>query len=127
MAKSYSVTSAGISAAEDRAHRMRVYFIAMSLRVACVASLFFVRGWWVVLVAIGTIILPYYAVMIANAVRNDQGVSPEAPAPKALGPAPSDAADDAERSDPASRVIVVDSPAERRPSPVPETSGPEAS
>src|SRR5690554_4860116 len=70
MAKSYSVTSAGVNPAEDRAHRMRMYFIAMSLRVACVASLFWVRGWWVLLAAAGAVLLPWFAVMVGNAVAH---------------------------------------------------------
>ncbi|RGE17946.1 DUF3099 domain-containing protein [Leucobacter sp. wl10] len=81
MAKSYSVTSAGVNPAEDRAHRMRMYFIAMSLRVACVASLFWVRGWWIVLAAAGAVFLPWFAVMVGNAVAHGGGEAPEAPDP----------------------------------------------
>ncbi|MGO1538566.1 MAG: DUF3099 domain-containing protein [Leucobacter sp.] len=114
MAKSYSVTSAGVSAAEDRAHRMRVYFIAMTLRLLCVASLFFVRGWWVLLVGAGAVLLPYYAVMIANAVAHNNGSAPDAPAPRELeGAADNDASAQTESTS-SETLIVVDSPAERR-------------
>lgn len=114
MAKSYSVTSAGVSAAEDRAHRMRVYFIAMTLRLLCVASLFFVRGWWVLLVGAGAVLLPYYAVMIANAVAHNNGRAPDAPAPRELeGKADNDASAET-KSTGSQPLIVVDSPVERR-------------
>ena len=68
MSEQYSVTSAGVTPAEDRARRMRMYFIAMSLRVVCIASLFWVRGWWILLAAAGSVILPWFAVLVANAV-----------------------------------------------------------
>lgn len=86
MSKSYSVTSAGISPAEDRAHRMRMYFIAMILRVLCVVSLFWVRGWWVLLVAAGAVILPWFAVMVGNAVAHNGGEAPDAPEPLQIAP-----------------------------------------
>lgn len=65
---SYRVTSAGVNPAEDRAHRIRMYFIAMTLRVLCVVSLFWVRGWWLLIPVLGAIIFPWFAVMIGNAV-----------------------------------------------------------
>lgn len=67
---SYSVTSAGVNPAEDRAHRMRMYFVAMSLRVVCVGSLFWLRGWWVTIAIVGAIVLPWFAVMVGNAVAH---------------------------------------------------------
>lgn len=108
MAVKYEVTSVAVNPAEDRAHRMRLYFTAMTIRVACVASLFFVRGWWVLLVGAGAVILPYLAVIVANAAANGQGSRPDAPPPLELE-APRAEADPA-----AQTVIVVDAPAERR-------------
>ncbi|MBL3700283.1 DUF3099 domain-containing protein [Leucobacter luti] len=110
MAKSYSVTSAGVSPAEDRAHRMRMYFIAMILRVLCVVSLFWVRGWWILLVAAGAVILPWFAVMVGNAVAHNPGEAPDAPEPQQLT-APETAP---EAQDPASELIVVDVEPARR-------------
>lgn len=98
MAKSYSVTSAGVNPVEDRAHRMRMYFIAMSLRVACVASLFWLRGWWVLLAAAGAIILPWFAVMVGNAVEHNGDKVLEAPDPLEI-----------ERGE---AVLIADSPAD---------------
>lgn len=110
MAKSYSVTSAGVNPAEDRAHRMRMYFIAMSLRVACVASLFWVRGWWVLLAAAGAVFLPWFAVMVGNAVAHNGGEAPDAPAPLQIEGAAAD--EDPEGT--AGPLIVVDVEPERR-------------
>lgn len=95
MSKEYRVTSAGVSAAEDRSHRMRMYFIAMTLRVACVLSFFWVHGWWIVLPAVATVVLPWFAVMVGNAVA--QGTREEVDAPEPLeittpAAAPADAA-----------------------------------
>lgn len=112
MAEQYRVTSAGVNPAEDRAHRMRMYFIAMSLRVVCIASLFWVRGWWVLLAAAGAIILPWFAVLVANAVSHEgEGDRPEAPTPLEIGAAPGAAepVPDTEKT-----IIVIDAPAERR-------------
>ncbi len=81
---SYSVTSAGVNPAEDRAYRMRMYFIAMSLRVVCVGSLFWVRGWWIVVPVIGSIALPWFAVMIGNAVQHGGEVKHDLPEPYQL-------------------------------------------
>ncbi|MBK0417974.1 DUF3099 domain-containing protein [Leucobacter sp. CSA1] len=120
MAKSYSVTSAGVNPAEDRAHRMRVYFITMSLRVVCVASLFFVRGWWVLLAGAGAVLLPYFAVMIANAVAHTGGEHPEAPEPLQL----TGAGAEPEETGREGSLIVVDAPADRRASP-PDAAEPE--
>lgn len=84
MAENYSVTSAGVNPAEDRAHRMRMYFIAMTLRLACVASLFWIRGWWILLAAAGAVLLPWFAVMVGNAVAHGGGEAPDAPEPLQL-------------------------------------------
>lgn len=108
MTAGFDVTSVGITPAADRAHRMRVYFIAMTLRVGCVLSLFFVRGWWILLVAAGAVLLPYFAVIIANQAASGQGRRPDAPPPLELESSKSviEPAADA--------VIVIDAPAERR-------------
>ncbi|MBP1325225.1 hypothetical protein JOF28_000457 [Leucobacter exalbidus] len=88
MSQEYRVTSAGVSAAEDRSHRMRMYFIAMALRVACVVSLFWVHGWWVILPAIGTVVLPWFAVMVGNAVATETRTEVDAPEPLEIHAAP---------------------------------------
>lgn len=110
MAKSYSVTSAGVNPTEDRAHRMRMYFIAMSLRVLCVVSLFWVRGWWVLAVAAGAILLPWFAVLVGNAVAHGGEKAPDAPDPLQLSAGEAKATPESA----ASTLLVVDVDPERR-------------
>lgn len=121
MSKSYSVTSAGVHPAEDRARRERIYYIAMSLRVVCVLSLFWVRGWGIAIALAGAALLPWFAVMVGNAAANGGGEAPEAPEPLALDapPEPTSKSDD-----PAGDVIIVDVDPERRSSQTPGTATP---
>ena len=125
VAQEYRVTSVGVNPAKDRAYRMRMYFATMTLRVACIVSLFWVRGPWIILVAIGAIVLPYVAVLIANAVSHVGGETHETPSPLELvsgEPGKSQTQNDSsEPTEPgqgdapaASALIVVDAPAERR-------------
>lgn len=109
MTDQYNVTSVGANPKEDRAHRMRFYFISMTLRFLCVASLLWVRGWWVLVPVLGAVILPYLAVMVGNAIAStgDSG-RPERVTPQELPP-PARAASDGD-----STLIVIDAPADRR-------------
>ena len=67
MAKQQSITSLNRSPSDDRHSRMVRYLIAMSIRVVCIVLCVFVRGWWLLLPAIGAVLLPYVAVVLANA------------------------------------------------------------
>ncbi|MBK0421362.1 DUF3099 domain-containing protein [Leucobacter sp. CSA2] len=111
MAKSYRVTSAGVNPTEDRAHRMRMYFIAMTLRMLCVVSLFWLHGWWVLLSAAGAVFLPWFAVMIGNAVAYGGEQAPDAPEPLQLESSETAArsgdAEAAERPDSAADTLIV--------------------
>jgi len=120
VAQQYRLTSIGVNPAVDRAYRMRMYFIMMSIRVACVASLFFVRGWWIILVGAGAVILPYAAVLIANQRDAGAGTSPEAPLPPELN-----SSMPVSESHGADALIVIDSPSERRTSSTAPSRGPE--
>ena len=42
------------------------YSIAMGIRMACIIAMLFVSGWWLVLCATGAIVLPYFAMIVAN-------------------------------------------------------------
>jgi len=69
MAKQESVsaiTSLPRSPDDDRRSRMTKYLIAMSIRVVCIILCFFVQGWWLAVFAVGAIVLPYLAVVLAN-------------------------------------------------------------
>ncbi len=113
MAQHYDLTSVGVNPADDRSRRMTVYFIAMTVRIACVASLFFVRGWWILLVGLAAVILPYFAVIFANERGTSTGTHPDQPTPVELTTGnPSTLGD--EPSPNADAVVVVDALADRR-------------
>lgn len=70
----YVITSAPTSHAEDIARRRRNYVVSMSIRVVCLILLFFVpRGWPQILVGIGAVFIPYFAVVGANAGAEMRG------------------------------------------------------
>ena len=66
MKSEQSITSLPASPDEDRKRRMIQYTIAMSIRMVCVILCFFAQGWWLLAPALGAIILPYFAVVLAN-------------------------------------------------------------
>jgi len=65
----YSVTSAPESPAVERDERTRRYIIAMSIRIACFAGVWLVHGWLRLVMVVLMVIMPYIAVVIANAGR----------------------------------------------------------
>ena len=67
-----AITALGPSPTDDRHSRMVKYLIAMSIRVVCILLCFFVQGWWLAVFAVGAIVLPYLAVVLAN-VGNEPG------------------------------------------------------
>ena len=67
--KHQTVTSLPAAPADERRNRMLEYTIMMSIRVLCLISLIWVRGWWLVIPAAGAIFLPYFAVVVANAAQ----------------------------------------------------------
>lgn len=73
MAKTQSITSLPRSPEDDRRGRMLRYSIAMGIRLLCIIACFFTPGWWLVIPAIGAIVLPYVAVVIANVSTSPQG------------------------------------------------------
>lgn len=64
--KQQSITDLPPSPGDERRTRMVKYSIAMGVRIACIVLMLFVHGWWLVLPAIGAIVLPYFAVILAN-------------------------------------------------------------
>jgi hypothetical protein len=73
-----SITSLPPAPAAERGHRMLEYTVMMSIRVLCLISLIWVRGWWIVIPAAGAVFLPYFAVVVANVTRSRPAV-PERP------------------------------------------------
>jgi len=62
-----SVTSVDVSPDEDRRGRILRYTVAMSIRFVCVILAVLVHGWLMWVFFAGAILLPYFAVVIANA------------------------------------------------------------
>ncbi len=87
-----SITSAPEPLGADQARRARRYLIQMGIRVVCfvVAVLTWSRvPLWVSLVLIvGAVVLPYIAVLFANAGRERQAVGPVAVLPPTLPSGP---------------------------------------
>ena len=69
-----SITSLPQSPDAERHSRMIKYVTAMSIRMVCFILFFFVHGWWLLVVAVAAIILPYIGVVMANNV-----IRPSAP------------------------------------------------
>ncbi|MET1044316.1 MAG: DUF3099 domain-containing protein [Microbacteriaceae bacterium] len=65
-----SITSLPPAPEADRRARMIKYSVTMGIRLACVFACFFVHGWWLLIPAIGAVVLPYIAVVIANVHSN---------------------------------------------------------
>jgi hypothetical protein len=63
------ITTAGTSRADDIARRQRRYVISMSIRTVCFISAVLVGpGWLRWVLVVGALVLPYVAVVMANAV-----------------------------------------------------------
>lgn len=85
-----TITTLPPSPDDDRRRRMIMYSITMGIRFACIIACLFVRGWPLALCAAGAVLLPYFAVIIANATdaRAGQVSRPGAVArlPRAMPP-----------------------------------------
>lgn len=74
------ITSLPPSPTEERRVRMIKYSVAMGVRLVCIGACFVTPGWWLVVPALGAIVLPYIAVVVANAVAAPNGTVVERPA-----------------------------------------------
>ena len=67
------VTQARPAKSEDIGHRERRYLLMMGVRIACfiLAIILFTQGagWYTAIPAVGAVILPYFAVVMANGGR----------------------------------------------------------
>lgn len=75
----YSITSARRALSEDLHDRNIRYLVAMVIRTACFIAMIFVNSPWRWAFAVGAIVIPYLAVTIANAGReNERSSAPSA-------------------------------------------------
>ncbi|WP_256335898.1 DUF3099 domain-containing protein [Microbacterium sp. cf332] len=82
-----SATSLPRAPRDDSTRRMTKYFIMMAVRVLCFVLMAVITpyGWHTALFAVGAVVLPYIAVVIANVgddVREPAAVSPLAALPE---------------------------------------------
>ena len=73
-----SVTSAPASGSDDQGHRVKRYLLTMGIRVLCGALALVTEGWMRWTFVALAVVLPYIAVVMANAVgpRSGQAVAP---------------------------------------------------
>lgn len=67
----YSVTSARTPLSVDQAWRYRRYIISMSVRISCFIATILTAGWLRWTFFVGALVLPWVAVVIANAGREN--------------------------------------------------------
>jgi hypothetical protein len=58
---------------------MLKYSLAMGVRLVCIGACFFTPGWWLLAPALGAVLLPYFAVVLANSVAPSKGRGPLRP------------------------------------------------
>lgn len=101
-----SLTSLPPSPTAERRSRAVKYSIAMGIRMVCVICLIFAQGWWLLFFAVGAIVLPYFAVVLANVGTAGESGSVERPGAVVLArpvppfAAPTPPPGDAEGGDP---------------------------
>ncbi len=66
MKQPQSVTDLPESPEDEHRRRVFQYALAMGIRIACVLACIWVRGWWLLIPAVGALVLPYIAVVLAN-------------------------------------------------------------
>ena len=80
MSSPHTVTSLQNAPELERRSRMIKYTVAMGIRLACIGACFLVSGWWLLIPALGAIVLPYFAVVLANsATKEGQKTAPLRP------------------------------------------------
>ena len=69
----FSITAAQRPLSEEQGGRTRRYLISMGVRTLCLLGAIVIDGWPRIMLIIGAIALPYLAVVVANAGReNDE-------------------------------------------------------
>ncbi|MEA9983746.1 MULTISPECIES: DUF3099 domain-containing protein [Subtercola] len=69
----HSITSLPQNRDQERHARMIRYSLAMGIRLLCLAGLLFVQGWWLLVLGVAAVVLPWFAVVIANTGSNTPG------------------------------------------------------
>lgn len=85
-----SVTSLPQSPRAESDHRVRRYAITMTIRIVCFGLMVFIQpyGWYTWVFALAAAVLPYIAVVFANAGSDSSETTAESPVQQ-IEPAPS--------------------------------------
>jgi hypothetical protein len=67
-----SVTTARPSHSDDIDARQKRYLLIMAIRIACIPPAIIVEGWLRWAFILGAVVLPYIAVVVANAARRSE-------------------------------------------------------
>ncbi len=74
--ESISITGAQVSILEDQRARTRRYLISMAIRTVCFIGAIIASGWLRWTLVAGAVVLPYVAVIMANAGRKRSEAAP---------------------------------------------------
>ena len=99
MKQQQSITTLPLSPEEERRRRMIRYAVTMGIRMVCIVMMLFVQGWWLLVCALGAILLPYFAVIAANVHGDQRSQNVLRPGAVALLPRPTDSRPDGTRPD----------------------------
>jgi hypothetical protein len=85
-----SATSLPRSPGDDAGSRVARYALTMGIRVACLLAMVLITpyGWYTWAFAAGAIVLPYFAVVIANVGEDTRRPAPESPERQLEAPRP---------------------------------------
>nr|WP_201469966.1 DUF3099 domain-containing protein [Microbacterium hydrocarbonoxydans] len=85
-----AVTSLPQSPQAEADHRVRRYALTMTIRIVCFALMMFVQpyGWYTWVFAAAAAVLPYIAVVFANAGSDSTETTAESPLQEIEAPAP---------------------------------------
>lgn len=70
----FNITAAQRALSSEQIARTRRYLVSMGIRTACVIAAIFVPGWPRLVLIAGAVTLPYLAVVIANAGRENDDI-----------------------------------------------------
>ncbi|MEV7608791.1 DUF3099 domain-containing protein [Microbacterium sp. NPDC089320] len=84
-----AVTSLPQSPKDEADHRVRRYALTMTIRIVCFALMMFVQpyGWYTWVFALAAAVLPYIAVVFANAGSDSTETTAESPVQQLEAPA----------------------------------------
>ncbi|WEO75627.1 DUF3099 domain-containing protein [Cryobacterium sp. SO2] len=99
MKQQQSITTLPPSPEQERRSRMIRYSVTMGIRMVCIVLMLFVQGWWLVVCALGAILLPYFAVIAANVHGEQRAPTVLRPGAITLVQRPDQAGNDQARTD----------------------------